>query len=88
MRNYWKLRLSRIYALTYLLVGVPGIRAIAQENPYIFTVNPGQQNYLSAVVGEVRGAHFHGGMDIKTGGATGLKVYAAAAILSKIKLKS
>jgi len=29
-------------------------------------------------MGELRGAHFHGGIDIKTGGTTGWEVYAAA----------
>ncbi len=59
----------------------------AQENTYKFPVRPGQQNYLSGTMGELRGAHFHGGMDIKTGGATGLKIYAAAdGFVSRIKV--
>ena len=61
--------------------------SFAQENPYMFPIKPGQQNYLSGTMGELRGAHFHGGIDIKTGGATGLKIYAAAdGYISRIKV--
>ena len=61
--------------------------AQAGENPYMFPVRPGQRNYLSGTMGELRGAHFHGGMDIKTGGVTGLKIYAAAdGYVSRIKV--
>ncbi len=53
----------------------------------MFPVKPGQRNYLSGTMGELRGAHFHGGMDIKTGGATGLKIYAVAdGYVSRIKV--
>ncbi|MEN7547906.1 M23 family metallopeptidase [Rapidithrix thailandica] len=45
---------------------------------YIFPIQPGQQNHLSGSMGELRGSHFHGGIDIKTGGVEGLPVYAAA----------
>ena len=54
----------------------------------MFPVRPGQQNYLSGTMGELRGSHFHGGMDIKTGGVTGLKIYAAAdGYVSRIKVE-
>ncbi|MCG8306956.1 MAG: M23 family metallopeptidase [Cytophagales bacterium] len=63
------------------------LQAQAVENPYMFPVRPGQQNYLSGTMGELRGAHFHGGMDIKTGGTTGLKIHAAAdGYVSRIKV--
>jgi hypothetical protein len=53
----------------------------------MFPVRPGQQNYLSGTMGEMRGAHFHAGIDIKTGGVTGLKIYAAAdGYISRIKV--
>ena len=35
---------------------------------YLFPVNPGIQNYLSGNLGELRGDHFHMGLDIKTNG--------------------
>lgn len=65
-----------------------GITVLAQENPYLFPVRPGQQNYLSGTMGEMRGAHFHAGMDIKTGGVTGYKIYASAdGYISRIKVE-
>jgi len=83
MKNYWKLRLSSII-LIYLLTGSIGI---SQQNDYLFPVNPGQQNYLAGTMGELRGTHFHGGIDIKTGGVTGLPVYATAdGYVSRIKV--
>ena len=44
---------------------------------YIFPINPNSQNYLSGNLGELRGDHFHMGIDIKTFGKMNLPVYAA-----------
>ncbi|KAA9332892.1 peptidoglycan DD-metalloendopeptidase family protein [Adhaeribacter soli] len=44
----------------------------------MFPIKPGQQNFLSGSMGEIRPSHFHGGIDIKTDGVTGLPVYASA----------
>lgn len=87
MRNYWKLKSNRSAVLALLFVINFFDGSFAQENPYKFPVRPDQQNYLSGTMGELRGAHFHGGMDIKTGGATGLNIYAAAdGYVSRIKV--
>ncbi len=42
----------------------------------LFPINPGKQNYLSGNLGELRGDHFHMGLDIRTGGKINLPVYA------------
>lgn len=59
-----------------------GVASSGQHNYpkgyFIFPINPGQVNYLAANMGELRSNHFHGGMDIKTGGKVGYKVYASA----------
>lgn len=56
---------------------------------YQFPINPGQQNYLAGTVGEIRGSHFHTGIDVKTGGRTGLPIYAVAdGYISRIKVSS
>ena len=87
MRNYWKLKLSRGIFYNLLFFNVLVLQAQAGENPYMFPVRPGQQNYLSGTMGEMRGSHFHGGMDIKTGGRTGLRIYAASdGYVSRIKV--
>jgi hypothetical protein len=56
---------------------------------FIFPINPGQRNYLSANMGELRPNHFHGGMDIKTGGQIGLPVYACASgYVSRLRIST
>ena len=49
-----------------------------KEGYYLFPIKPGQRNYLSGTMGEMRGTHFHGGIDIRTEGRIGLPVHAAA----------
>ena len=83
IRKCWKLRLSSHFFILIFIISP----VFAQENPYLFPIRPGQRNYLSGTMGEMRGAHFHGGMDIKTGGVTGLKIYAAAdGYISRVKV--
>ena len=48
------------------------------KNYFMFPIKPKQANYLAGTMGELRPRHFHGGIDIKTEGKTGLPVYAAA----------
>jgi hypothetical protein len=56
---------------------------------FMFPVMPGQQNYLSGSMGEIRPSHFHGGIDVKTNQQTGLPVYAAAeGYISRIEVSS
>ncbi len=45
---------------------------------YQFPIQPDQANFLSGTMGELRGSHFHAGLDIKTNGKEGYRVYAAA----------
>lgn len=44
----------------------------------MFPILPGQQNFLTGNMGELRPGHFHAGLDIKTKWQEGLPVYAAA----------
>ncbi|GAA4838697.1 M23 family metallopeptidase [Algivirga pacifica] len=44
----------------------------------MFPVRPNQVNAFAGTMGEIRGTHFHGGLDIKTSGIEGLPIYAAA----------
>lgn len=61
---------------------------IAPSN-YQFPINPGQQNFLAGTVGEIRASHFHTGIDVKTGGRTGLPVYAVEdGYISRVKVSS
>lgn len=59
------------------------------EGHYLFPINPGDQNYLAGTMGEMRSSHFHAGIDIKTGGKTGLPVYATAdGYISRIQVST
>lgn len=56
---------------------------------FLFPIQPGTTNYLSANMGELRSNHFHGGWDIKTNGVTGLPVYASAeGYISRLKVST
>ncbi|MBY0427256.1 MAG: M23 family metallopeptidase [Cytophagales bacterium] len=48
------------------------------KNYFLFPIAPGQRNYLSGNMGEIRSNHFHAGIDIKTFGREELAVLAAA----------
>ncbi len=49
-----------------------------KSQDYFFPVKAGIQNYLSGNLGELRGDHFHMGIDIKTNGKIGVPVYATS----------
>lgn len=56
---------------------------------FMFPLNPGQKNFLSANMGELRPNHFHAGIDVKTGFAIGLPVYAAQdGYISRLRVSS
>ncbi|MBR9998496.1 MAG: M23 family metallopeptidase [Cyclobacteriaceae bacterium] len=57
--------------------------------PYFFPIRPGEVNYLSGTMGEIRSTHFHAGIDIKTSGISGLPVYACKeGFVSRIRVSS
>ena len=74
----------RFFAASFLAFFSTVFSALAQipaDVPldyFLFPIKPGQQNFLSGSMGEIRPSHFHGGIDIKTDGVEGLPVYAAA----------
>lgn len=60
-----------------------------EKGYYLFPIRPGEVNYLAGTMGELRPNHFHGGLDIKTGGVTGYQVHAAAdGYVSRIKIST
>ncbi|WP_310587694.1 M23 family metallopeptidase [Fibrella rubiginis] len=52
--------------------------SVIQPGYLLFPINPGQAGSLSGGMGDLRGNHFHAGLDIRTGGVEGLPVHAAA----------
>lgn len=80
-----KLSATSILFFTLLQIFGQDFKAI----DYQFPINPGQQNYLAGTVGEIRSSHFHTGIDVKTGGRTGLPIYAVAdGYISRIKVSA
>ena len=60
---------------------------ISSAQEFIFPMDQSRFSGLSGNYGELRGNHFHCGLDLKTGGRTGAKVYAAAnGYISKISV--
>jgi murein DD-endopeptidase MepM/ murein hydrolase activator NlpD len=60
-----------------------------QEGYYLFPINPNQRNYFAGTPCELRGSHFHAGLDVKTGNITGLPIRAAAdGYISRVKVSS
>ncbi|MFT2007940.1 M23 family metallopeptidase [Pontibacter sp. 13R65] len=60
-----------------------------QPGYFMFPIKPGQRNFLSGTMGEIRSNHFHGGLDIKTDQREGLNVHAAAdGYISRVKMST
>lgn len=87
MKNCWSLRLSNLFLVAGLWMPIglsaqfspskelPPLKVINEE-PYLFPINPGQQNWLAGTMGELRNTHFHSGIDIRTNNMAGVPVRA------------
>lgn len=64
----------RVSFLTLILI-IAAIQVNVQAQEYLWPTDSG--TYLSATFGETRSAHFHAGLDIKTWGREGYRVFAA-----------
>jgi hypothetical protein len=66
-----------------LLVGIancsPGnpVFKTSKKGGFLFPIKPGQPASITGNMGEIRSNHFHGGLDIRTGWASGVAVLAA-----------
>jgi hypothetical protein len=92
IKNYLILKLNKRLALLFAYVFTT-LGLAAQPAPesgyFMFPIKPGQRNYLSGSMGEIRATHFHGGIDIKTDQRVGLSVYAAAdGYISRVKMST
>ena len=83
------MKLNKRFALliTFILVSLQLAAQYAPQPGYfLFPIKPGERNFLSGTMGEIRSNHFHGGLDIKTDQREGLNVYAAAdGYISRVK---
>ncbi|MGF1638908.1 MAG: M23 family metallopeptidase [Cyclobacteriaceae bacterium] len=81
----WKSNKTILLLLIFCII-IPVVESAAQDGKYLFPIKPGQQNFLAGTLGELRASHFHGGIDVRTGGVVGLPVYASAdGYISRIK---
>ena len=85
------MKLNRFLFFIYFILSET--TGIAQGNYpqgyFLFPIKPGEVNYLSANMGELRANHFHGGIDIKTDQQIGYSVFASAeGYVSRIKVSS
>ncbi|HSZ24238.1 MAG TPA: M23 family metallopeptidase [Cytophagaceae bacterium] len=64
-------------------------QSVVEKGYFLFPIKPGQRNYLTGSMGELRSNHFHAGIDIKTDFKIGLPVYCSAdGYVSRIKISS
>ena len=79
-----------ILVLWLWIIPSAGLQAQYEKIPtgyYSFPIMPERPNYLSGTMGELRSSHFHAGLDIKTNGKEGYRVYAAAdGYISRIRI--
>lgn len=68
-----KFRFSSLLIYSVFLCSTVNI--FAQESPYLWPTDSGK--FLSSTFGETRSAHFHAGLDIKTWGREGYRVFAS-----------
>ncbi|WP_460922831.1 M23 family metallopeptidase [Pontibacter brevis] len=90
IKNYLISKLNKKRLSLALLSFITTFGAAAQTAPqpgyFLFPIKPGERNYLSGTMGEIRSNHFHGGLDIKTEQRIGLPVHAAAdGYISRVK---
>lgn len=72
------MKLNSIFALLLLFLLSSNTPLPIEKGYFTFPIRPGERNFLSGSMGELRNNHFHGGLDIKTYGEIGVPVHAAA----------
>lgn len=82
------MKLNKAFAL-FLFLSTPLLLLAQEKSDYIFPVRPGQTNFLSGTMGELRSTHFHAAIDIKTGGVEGLPIHASKeGYISRISVRT
>ncbi|MBN2612749.1 MAG: M23 family metallopeptidase [Bacteroidales bacterium] len=83
------MQLFRVFSVVYILLGSAGSYAQKSYNQYDFAPPLDIPLFLSANFGELRGTHFHSGLDFKTQQQIGKNVYASdEGYISRIKVQS
>lgn len=78
-----------LLAFTFILSFAARAQQSFPKGYFIMPINPGQVTSLSGCFGDIRINHFHSGLDIRTGGAEGKRVVAAAdGYVSRIRVQN
>jgi hypothetical protein len=79
----------RVFTFLFLLIAVFYTQGQSQYPDNYFDSPIDSRIYLSGTFGELRGGHFHSGMDIKTSGVSGKEIFAIAdGYVSRIKVSA
>jgi hypothetical protein len=83
------MRVLGIIIVIFSIVVQSAAQTEVEKGYFMFPIKPGQVNYLTGSMGELRSNHFHAGIDIKTDFSIGLPVYCSAdGYVSRIKVSS
>ncbi len=81
--------LGIVLGLCFGIVIHTAAQSVIEKGYFMFPIKPGQVNYLTGSMGELRSNHFHAGIDIKTDFKIGLPVYCSAdGYVSRIRVSS
>ena len=75
--NIWLILIISFFSLPGLHSVSIAQKKLSKKGGFLFPINPGKPGSLTGNMGEIRSNHFHGGLDIRTGWASGLPVYAS-----------
>lgn len=79
----------RAFIISFLVVGSTVAQHNYPQGYFILPINPGQITSLSGCFGDLRTNHFHSGLDVRTGGAEGKRIVAAAdGYVSRIRVQN
>lgn len=81
------MKLSKLFFIVLMAQGLTLRAQPPTTETYFCPIRPNERVFLAGSMSEMRSSHFHAGIDIKTSGREGLKVYATATgYISRIKI--
>ena len=85
MRTYKSIKLTLLFLFSFFIIQISSAQSIYSETNFRSPL--GIPLILSGNFAELRSNHFHSGLDMKTQGKEGFKIYAAAdGFISRIKI--
>ncbi len=75
--QFWRLPLNRLFLIKTIAILWIGLSwQVSAQSTYMFPTNPGKKSWLTGNFGEIRGSHFHAGLDIAAGPGTPIRAAA------------